>query len=50
MICFNSSNLWTNQNVGGVLCKIAKEIAAEIGVSKQAVFKKMKRELLSTGL
>lgn len=27
-----------------------KEIAAEIGVSKQAVFKKMKREPLSTGL
>ena len=30
--------------------KTVKEIAAEIGVSKQAVFKKMKREPLSTGL
>ena len=30
--------------------KTVKEIAAEIGVSKQAIFKKMKREPLSTGL
>ena len=30
--------------------KTTKEIAEEIGVSKQAVFKKMKREPLSTGL
>jgi len=30
--------------------KTIKEIAEEIGVSKQAVFKKMKREPLSTGL
>lgn len=30
--------------------KTVKEIAAEIGVSKQAVFKKMKREPLLTGL
>lgn len=32
------------------MSKTVKEIAAEIGVSKQAVFKKMKREPLSTGL
>jgi predicted DNA-binding protein YlxM (UPF0122 family) len=30
--------------------KTIKEIAEEIGVSKQAVFKKMKREPLSTDL
>lgn len=32
------------------MSKTIKEIAEEIGVSKQAVFKKMKREPLSTGL
>lgn len=32
------------------MSKTTKEIAEEIGVSKQAVFKKMKREPLSTGL
>ena len=32
------------------MSKTVKEIADEIGVSKQAVFKKMKREPLSTGL
>lgn len=32
------------------MTKTVKEIAEEIGVSKQAVFKKMKREPLSTSL
>lgn len=32
------------------MSKTIKEIAEEIGVSKQAIFKKMKREPLSTGL
>lgn len=32
------------------MSKTIKEIAEEIGVSKQAVFKRMKREPLSTGL
>jgi len=30
--------------------KTVRQIAEEIGVSKQAVFKKIKREPLSTGL
>lgn len=32
------------------MSKTIKEIAEEIGVSKQAIFKKMKREPLSTSL